>query len=311
MAQTKKNIRITTSRNNTSDDDIFVDGAFNHCSTICPLGGESLIAFYSGTKECAPDQHVTLKYKSQTLRLPNNTGNPVLVEVDYNSAVLIYSVFTKFDVHPVHKWRHCELRKTRIRLAKNGALSMETPRKLISEIGFLGRCPALQMGGKRYLPLYHEYPGYGLILFSTDGWNWDIHSRIEDANYDLIQPTLWQPKPSGIKALLRNLSGQPPYAFYSEYRKEGWTPPRPTSFHNLSNSILVIPGSPPRVIWNSSPESRHFLLMKSLEKPMLEQPIVLSQSYGSYPSYAKIGTSLHVTFTTKIKNQYVICRKIF
>lgn len=278
---------------------------FNHCSTICKFGNGMLIAYYSGSRECAKDQRVYIRFFGENPWeecLEEGTGNPVLIESE-DEVILIYSVFTRFDVRSIEQWQFCRLEK--IRITKNGC---GTPEPMDLGIGYLARCPAISIEGKFFLPLYQESPGQGLILSSNDCWNWEHHSEIVHEK-ELIQPTLWFD--DGLKALLRVLRGKPPFAFYSEFDGIKWTYPRPSSFHNLSNSIVIISSNNPLVIWNSSPENRRYLLMRRLNAPMTEESIVLTDSFGSYPSYAWKDNKLHITFTQRIFGKYEISYQIW
>jgi hypothetical protein len=180
----------------------------SHCAAVCKIADGTLISYYNGP-ECTDRQGVNLEYWTDKriahVRLPDKTGNSVLIPFGENRAILIFSIFNDTDGVEVAKiganrWRFCTNWQTIVTIV-NGNIDVDDAVRFNFDnyVGHLVRCAPIKSGEIWYLPTYKEHDVYGEIYTSHNGWNWTLLSRI-GANIKqhngrfgkgiLIQPTI-------------------------------------------------------------------------------------------------------------------------
>jgi len=296
-----------------SQDRFYAPERFQHCPTLAALDGNTLVAFYAGTRECSQDQKVKIFYNSRKNphihELEENTGNPILLTVDDYKAVIIYSEFTKTTGNPGAMWQYCKTWVREIKVVYDDLIEIGGRRPLIvtesfddnppEEIGYLARCHPIAFEDGWLLPLYREHRPrfHGVVMFSKDGLNWEYRGTIGRGT-SCIQPTIWLEN-GKVCALMRNFArNRDQTAYYSESDDGGrtWSDLEGSQFPNYNNSILAIncPNGDKETqlfIWNDDPTGRNNISLGTADRKL-----VLLDGYGSYPAACILDDQLHVAY---------------
>lgn len=290
-----------------------------HCATVCPYWDGVAIAYYSGP-ECSNQQRVHIRYQSggvvrAKLTLYPKTGNCILCPTESGNMVLIYSYFNDTDGYtvptsPVGRWAYCS--NWKVKIDKNFKLDTYEPLPTQPATGYLVRCSPIKVNNEWILPMYRENPAYGLIMKSTDGWNWRTAGTIgmslrhglgtKTRGHNLMQPSLWYDGTT-LHSLSRN-SGRlaMSYAHYSSSADFGetWSTPSTTKITNTNNSLAVISddATNPWMIWNYG-SGRSILALGQLSgKEAIANVILNRGASGSYPNYCfDVSGRLHIVHT--------------
>ena len=311
-----------------------------HCASICPISDGYLIAYYL-RPECSNTQKIQLRYitlKHEPGCLPgwaaykvqfqhtlyNKTGNCILTnkhptsQHPNNKATIIYSYFNDTDgkktpQNPVQRWMHCSNWIADIEVhtcLTNPRINVDNIKPLPTQptTGFLVRINPIQINNQWILPIYHENPGYGQIMKSTDGKNWRTAGHIGLGHNKAIQPSLWWDG-NILHSLSRDISGAHcAWHSYSLDQGESWADIQPTTITNHNNSIAVINDDntdDPYVIWNEG-ERRNKLVLGQLNdihnhkgKELIIQPIIQlnTRQNASYPNYYVEKDTIHIIHT--------------
>ena len=289
---------------------------FNHCSTVCPHGNGVFVAWYSGSGECRDDQSVHIVFidgptKSETIRIGDCTGNPVLW-AHGNDAILLWSKFEKHDDirSLVDRWKYCSLWIQRL-VYDNGIELLGDPIQIAeSDQHLLGRCCPIHTQNGYLLPLYDELKGE-CVIFAGSGLQFEEHSRF---GYKMIQPTLWEHTVDGetkLCALSRNFGSRAKQSFLCESTNGGvtWSDPVPSNLANINNSLHVVHWNKEDVVlWNDTygPHRDKMtlgVLNEWIPHPGFQEVRVLpvrivGPRYGAYPSMCvDAAGNLNFTFT--------------
>lgn len=295
---------------------------FNHCSSICPLFSGSLLAWYSGTRECQDNQSVHLVFInknhpnliSDTIRIGDKTGNPIVWNTASNQAILLYSKFedTGTIYRLADRWKHCSLWIQHVKFEDRIQL-VGDPIKIAEPIHhLLARCSPIVHDGRLLLPLYDEVNAQGVVAeFKNDSI--EFVGRI---GRGMIQPTLWTDN-GRIHSLSRNFGNNKslPTLLTSQhsYSDDGgatWTEPKNTDIPNNNSSLHVLSYDKHNyILWNDTIDKRRRLmtigeLIIDDEKVTINRMKVMDRANGSYPSMAVINNRLVFTFTSFGKIRY-------
>lgn len=290
-----------------------VASKFNHCSTVCPINNGSLVAWYSGTKECADDQSVYIVFInreiSEIIRIGDKTGNPVLWKTDQKRAILLYSKFENAGTirRLVDRWKYCSLWVQHVELDKSLRL-VGNPIQLTEPTQhLLGRCAPLMHSGQLLIPLYDEVARNGVIAnFKNDNFTF-----MSSVGVDMIQPTLWAHN-GKLCCLSRNFGSTMNYSLYCESADGGinWSDPSQTLIPNNNSSLHVRNfNGIDYIMWNNT-TNRYRSLMTFGELTttggfLSAKPIeIISEEHGAYPWLECANNRIVMSFT---RNQKIIC----
>ncbi len=261
---------------------------FNHCATLCPIRNGTLMAWYAGSGECRTDQSVhllfiTKHHRSKTLRLGDNTGNPVLWSLNSDTAVLLWSKFSSMSVpRLVDKWKHCDIWIQQVGVT-DGIQLLGSPQLLApSTHHLLGRCSPIRFKNEFYLPLYNELDRHG-IIYSGDGWNM-TECDTSRLGQNTIQPALWTTH-ARVHAMLRNFGNNKNKAQYC-YSDDGvvWSETTDTTISNNNSSLATLNwGRRTMLMWNDTTLRKRERMMLG-EFPNPGHALMLNKTYGAYPS---------------------------
>jgi len=292
----------------------------SHCAAVCKIADGTLISYYNGP-ECTDRQAVNLEYwidkRVAHVRLPDKTGNSVLIPLGDNKAVLIFSIFNDTDgveiaKHGANRWRFCTNWQTIITIIGDQIIVDDAIRfNFDNYVGHLVRCAPIKANNKWYLPTYKEHDVYGEVFTSTDGWNWTLLSRIgtnieqQNGRFGkgiLIQPTIWHHNET-FYSLSRDVSDHYK-AWYSESKDFGkhWSDPVSSEIDNANNSIVAIDMNIPEplIVWNRGYNRNTLMLGKYHNKSAISIQ-QLNKSKASYPNYCFDNqNSLHIVHTDGI-----------
>lgn len=289
-----------------------VASKFNHCSTTCPLGTGGLVAWYSGTKECADDQSVYIVFIdreiSEITRIGDKTGNPVLWKTGPNQAVLLYSKFedTGNVRRIVDRWKYCSLWIQHVELDKKVRLIGNPIQLTEPHQHLLGRCAPLKHSGHLLIPLYDEIARNGVIAKFEN----NCLKFMGRVGVDMIQPTIWEVG-NKLCSLSRNFGNNMNYSLYCESLDEGktWSTPCQTLIPNNNSSLHVRNFNGINyIMWNDT-KNRYRSLMtfgevSSKDGYLIAKPIeVVSEQHGAYPWIECTKYKMAMSFT---KNQKII-----
>jgi predicted neuraminidase len=284
-------------------------GAFNHCSTVCAHQDGVLVAWYAGVGECRDDQSVHVVYvngdhQSIPLRIGDKTGNPVLIPVDRNKAILLWSKFE--DIAPmrsiVERWKYCSLWTVNVNY-HNGRISLSGTSKQIAgpEQHLLGRCNPIKYGDQYLLPLYDEMGRQG-VIFRGKGQDFECIGRL---GKDMIQPTLWVGQwKDRIHSLSRNFMNKTQFKARKSYSDDGgetWSDPEPTTIPNRNSSLHVFRWNGRNMIlWNNTPLTQRKDMTLGILDGMEPKTVCVLEDYGAYPSIcADNNGDLNMTYTSR------------
>jgi hypothetical protein len=232
----------------------------------------------------------------QHRKLPNKTGNSILIPINNNLVSLIFSKFTDTNERSIDRWKYCNnyqaIFDSEKLLIKASKLDLET--------GYLVRCAPIKVHNRWYLPIYRELNPYGLIMSSEDGQNWTPSGKIglemdiitrHFGKGVLIQPTIWYDKT--FHSLSRDITNNHK-AWYSRTITNSpvnmvWSEPISSNICNYNNSLIAIPDaklpSLPFIVWNNGP-NREILMLGKLNEDLSVKPIYrLNKQRASYPNY--------------------------
>lgn len=294
-------------------------GKFNHCSSVCPLSTGVLLAWYAGDGECQDNQSVYLMIvqkgrKSNFVRIGDKTGNPVVLPIDKNNAMLLYSRFeeTKEDGSSfpirrlVDRWKYCSLWLQKVSYS-GGIKLVNDPICIVNaEQHLLGRCNPIYYEGNMLIPLYDEVKAEGVIA-SYDG-EFKLLGRIGN---NMIQPTIWT-YGSAIYSVSRNFRSTNRFARSSISLDGGrtWSDPMASRFPNTNSSVHAMNiNNNTYIIWNNTTTVRRKNLTLGTvvyNSGGLGYKIIDGISVdGSYPSMCQTyGGKLVFTYTKNGVIQY-------
>lgn len=271
---------------------------FNHCSTVCEYNynGDQgfLVAWYSGTRECADNQTVLLLYlnnktQSTPLELGEKTGNPIL----WREGKKTYMLWSRFEdtgplQSPTDRWKHCSLWVGEIELeyGQPPVLKLNNISKVISpSYHLLGRCRPLIRSGVTYLPLYNEMIGQNHIM-SGSALNFKTTGIF---GTHMIQATLWM-EGNKIHSLSRNFHS-PLRLSQSSNSSDGivWSTPADSPIRNRNSSLHALNiGDMAVLIWNDTDTPKRVdLTIGVIDHDKITKVFRLSD-YGSYPSICEL-----------------------
>lgn len=300
---------------------------YGHCASLCRHKDGFLLAYYNGP-ECSDRQAVNIDYivndvRIAHARLPSKTGNCVLLNVNKEEAILIFSYFNDTDGvdkpdRPVRRWRFCSNWKIRIAYENNSIFIKKMEILDVSPmIGHLTRCAPIWLAEHEfwYLPIYHENQCHGVILRSRDCWNWKLIGKIGHKSYQegihgigiLIQPTIWSDGKK-IHSLSRDITpANQAWYSYSEDVGYTWSEPIQVKVWNANNSIVAIHDNTDRpwLVWNHGKGRQALVLGRWDPKQLTAQPYLLLNQQrevpyinASYPNYYKDEKGvLHIVHT--------------
>lgn len=286
------------------------ESIFNHCSSICSINKGILLAWYSGSGECLDDQNVCLKFigkknQSETIKIGDGTGNPIVWCNNTKEAVLLYSKFERTNTnHITDRWKHCSLWIQHVHINNGIQLSGE-PIK-VSDEHILARCNPVVLQNRLIMPLYNEAKATCVIGELAN----DKLSIIGEFGSGIIQPTLWIENDK-LHSLSRNFRNNCVYAQYSN-SEDGitWTNPVDTDIKNNNSSLHAISyNNSNYLIWNDTVgKYRRLLSFGELilvnESVTVDRISTISEDNGSYPSITIVDNRLAFTYTKFGKIEY-------
>lgn len=284
---------------------------FNHCSSVCPIGEGNLLAWYAGSGECRDDQSVHLLFISKEnttdiVRIGDNTGNPVVWQLDNDHAAILWSKFENVEVRRlVDRWKHCTLWIQKLRIT-TGIEFVGQPAQLANHHQhLLGRCSPIWYHGQYLLPLYNEMER-NCVIYGGNGLEF---ARLGTFGTNMIQPTIWAGN-NKISALCRNFGNGQTNAKYCYSTDSGltWSEPEETEIPNNNSSLHAVRWQNSNyLIWNDTRgtfrERLAIGMLRNRRIPtLIKRPLIVSTAHGAYPS-ACVNPNGSLAFSyTKLKH---------
>ena len=281
-----------------------------HASTVLRLqNGELLAAWFAGTREGHEDVMIWLSRRTEgawtaPVCVTEEQGiphwNPVLFQLDENRILLYYKIG-----HQIPYWQ------TMVMESLDGGKTWSKARELVpGDAG--GRGPvknkAIRLSNGRILaPASIEQGPWRCFLdVSEDGTFWEKKEvPVEDAQVNMIQPTLWEHPAGHVHALMRSNAG---FVYRSDSLDFGetWSVAYPTSMPNnnsgldcvrMDNGILALVCNPVEKDWG--PRSPLTLFLSEDNGDTFRKGMDLETEPGefSYPAIIAQGDVLYVTYT--------------
>lgn len=215
----------------------------SHCATVTELpGGDLLAAWYSGTREGAPDVGIlAARYSAGTWSTPIvlvdtpglSDGNPTLFTAPDGSVILFYVTIQGRGWSSVLPfWKR----------STDGARSWSSPKPFSDRRGLMFRSrPLVCSSGRIVLPAYDEITWRGLCLISDDGGqSWRTGGEIVGPDL-CIQPAFLERPDGSLFAYLR--SGGVHHYLWQSWSVDGgesWAPACSSEFPNPDSGLDLI-----------------------------------------------------------------------
>jgi predicted neuraminidase len=239
---------------------------FSHVSDLAQLDDDTIMAqWYSGWWEEARNQTIFgARYSIKNdewgmpFRISKSTqypeGNGVVWKHPTTGAVFLFhaTIWTNDfrDKWFGTGWYHC---KTFYMASRDDASTWGPRKLLVEEHGYNVRHPPILLGdGRMLLPMYHEFPAYGVMAISDDaGETFRLSKpiKVSDKYPDItrflvhwgcIQPAIAELDNGDIVALLRTRRFGKVFRSVSHDRGETWTPAEENGLLNPDEGIAMV-----------------------------------------------------------------------
>jgi len=287
-----------------------------HASTVIKCGDRLIAAWFGGAHEKNPDVEIWCSYRDagvwsapQMVSVKSDIPcwNPVLFEMEDGLVTLFYKIG-----HEIEEW------KTMVAISRDRGENWSEPVELIPGDTSGGRGPVknkpLRLSNGRILApnsVEKNEPVFWrcfIDVYENGEWSQRaIPVMAEEAEANVIQPTLWESSPGHVHALMRSNRG---CIFRSDSADYGdtWSPAYPTAMPNnnsgldcvrLDNGTLALVCNPVEKNWGyRSPLS---VFLSTDNGLTFEKALDLETDEGeySYPAIIAEGDRLYITYTHK------------